>query len=101
MTKKQRLMLGSTVLVLTLAITVWVFAKDTQPKETDKSIWTLVNEYDWLRNLKQECADNLGIKDSAKFLKWYTWYCDSWDEEIINLRNQINTLSHKDYEGLR
>lgn len=100
MTKKQRLMLGSTVIICVLAITLWVFAKDTQPKENNKSIWQLMNEMDWLRDLKQECADNLGIKDSAKFLKWYSGYCDSRDTQIKELRSQINELGKKDYEGL-
>jgi hypothetical protein len=55
---------------------------------------------DSLRDLKAECANNLNIVDSAKFLKGYTGYCDSRDAEIIELRNQINQLSKKDYEGL-
>jgi hypothetical protein len=55
---------------------------------------------DSLRDLKAECADNLWIADSAKFLQGYTWYCDSRDAEIIELRNQINQLQKKDYEGL-
>ena len=53
-----------------------------------------------LRDLKAECADNLWIADSAKFLKWMTWYCDSWDAEIIELREKVNQLSKKSYEGL-
>jgi hypothetical protein len=55
---------------------------------------------DWLRSLKEECANNLNIVDSAKFLKGYTWYCDSWDWEIIELRWIINEMQKKDYEGL-
>jgi hypothetical protein len=39
--------------------------------------------------------------DSAKFLDGNTGYCDNWDAEIIELRNQINLMSKKDYEGLR
>lgn len=65
-----------------------------------QTIWQLTTQMDELRNLKAECADNLWIADSAKFLKWMTWYCDSWDEEIISLRNQISELSKKSYEGL-
>jgi uncharacterized protein YpmB len=86
------------VLILITAYTVW--ANKTAVEENDKSVWALMNEYDWLRTLKQECADNLWIKDSAKFLQGYTWYCDSRDNEIIELRNQISELSKKDYEGL-
>ena len=55
---------------------------------------------DSLRTLKEECVNNLNIVDSAKFLKWYTGYCDSWDEEITALRDQISLMSKKDYEGL-
>lgn len=100
MTKKQRLYLGTTIIVCTLAITLWVLANNTPQPQQDKSIWALMNEMDWLRDLKQECADNLGIKDSAKFLKWYSWYCDSRDTQIKELRSQINELGKKDYEGL-
>ena len=49
---------------------------------------SLVDKMDSLRDLKAECADNLWIADSAKFLKWMTWYCDSWDAEIIELREK-------------
>ena len=94
--------------IVIMAIVVMAFALlvlFTPPKavaEENKSqtIWELTTQMDELRNLKSECADNLWIADSAKFLKWMTWYCDSWDEEIISLRNQISELSKKDYEGL-
>ena len=65
-----------------------------------QTIWELTTQMDELRNLKSECADNLWIADSAKFLKWMTWYCDSWDAEIIELREKVNQLSKKSYEGL-
>ena len=88
------------VLILLTAYTVW--ANKTADQEINKSetLWSLVDKMDSLRDLKAECADNLWIADSAKFLKWMTWYCDSWDAEIIELRNQINQMSKKDYEGL-
>jgi peptidoglycan hydrolase CwlO-like protein len=88
------------VLILLTAYTVG--ANKTTDKEINKaeSLWQLVDKMDSLRDLKAECADNLWIADSAKFLKWMTWYCDSWDEEIISLRNQISELSKKSYEGL-
>ena len=88
------------VLILVTAYTAW--ANKTAEEEINKSetIWSLVDKMDSLRDLKAECADNLWIKDSAKFLQGYTWYCDSRDAEIIELRNQINSLSKKDYEGL-
>lgn len=88
------------VLILLTAYTVW--ANKTAEEEINKSetLWSLVDKMDSLRDLKAECADNLWIADSAKFLKWMTWYCDSWDEEIISLRNQISELSKKSYEGL-
>jgi hypothetical protein len=88
------------VLILLTAYTVW--ANKTTDKEINKaeSLWQLVDKMDSLRDLKNECANNLNIVDSAKFLKGYTWYCDSRDAEIIELRNQINQLSKKDYEGL-
>lgn len=101
MTKKQRIILGTTVLTLWILITYWVLANNTPQTTDNKTLWDLVNEMDWLRSLKEECANNLWIKDSAKFLKWMSWYCDSWDKEIMNLRNQINQLQKKDYEGLR
>ena len=83
--------------IIALTIAVVVIAT---PKEQVRTLWTLVDEMDALRDLKEECANNLWIKESAKFLQGYTWYCDSWDNEIVELRNQINELSKKDYEGL-
>ena len=87
------------IILWIIALTVAVVVIAT-PKEQVRTLWTLVDEMDALRDLKEECANNLWIKDSAKFLQGYTWYCDSWDNEIIELRNQINELSKKDYEGL-
>lgn len=84
------------VIALTVAIVVIAIPKEEQVR----TLWTLVDEMDALRDLKEECANNLWIKDSAKFLQGYTWYCDSWDNEIVELRNQINELQKKDYEGL-
>ena len=72
----------------------------TQQINKAETLWQLVDKMDSLRDLKNECANNLWIKDSAKFLQGYTWYCDSRDAEIIELRNQINQLQKKDYEGL-
>lgn len=87
------------IILWIIALTVAVVVIAT-PKEQVRTLWTLVDEMDALRDLKEECANNLWIKDSAKFLQGYTWYCDSWDNEIVELRNQINELSKKDYEGL-
>ena len=102
MTKKLRIILVTIVAILTLLISYTVWANKTLQNETNEAvtIWQLVDKMDSLRDLKAECADNLWIKDSAKFLQGYTWYCDSRDAEIIELRNQINSLSKKDYEGL-
>lgn len=88
------------ILILLTAYTAWANKTAEQENNKAETLWQLVDKMDSLRDLKEECADNLWIKDSAKFLKGYTWYCDSWDAEIIELRNQINSLSKKDYEGL-
>ena len=88
------------VLILLTAYTAWANKTAEQENNKAETLWQLVDKMDSLRDLKEECADNLWIKDSAKFLKGYTWYCDSWDAEIIELRNQINELQKKDYEGL-
>ena len=88
------------VLILLTAYTAWANKTAEQENNKAETLWQLVDKMDSLRDLKAECADNLWIKDSAKFLQGYTWYCDSRDAEIIELRNQINSLSKKDYEGL-
>ena len=88
------------IILWIIALTVAVVVVATPKEEQVRTLWTLVDEMDALRDLKEECANNLWIKDSAKFLQGYTWYCDSWDNEIVKLRNQINELSKKDYEGL-
>jgi hypothetical protein len=88
------------IILWIIALTVAVVVIATPKQEQVRTLWTLVDEMDALRDLKEECTNNLNIVDSAKFLKGYTWYCDSWDNEIIELRNKINELSKKDYEGL-
>lgn len=90
-------------IIATIILVVVVFtagANYSKPEVNENSLWSLVTKMDDLRNLKNECANNLWIKDSAKFLQGYTWYCDSRDDEIKDLRNQINELQKKDYEGL-
>ena len=102
MTKKTFKIVVSIVAFIALFIALVVRANKTPTQEINKAetLWQLVDKMDSLRDLKEECANNLWIKDSAKFLQGYTWYCDSWDAEIIELRNQINQLQKKDYEGL-
>lgn len=102
MTKKTLKIVVSIVAFITLFIALVVRANKTPPQQINKSetLWQLVDKMDSLRDLKNECANNLWIKDSAKFLQGYTWYCDSRDAEIIELRNQINKMQKKDYEGL-
>ena len=102
MTKKTLKIVVSIVAFIALFIALVVRANKTPTQEINKpeTLWQLVDKMDSLRDLKEECANNLWIKDSAKFLQGYTWYCDSRDAEIIELRNQINQLQKKDYEGL-
>ena len=102
MTKKTLKIVVSIVAFIAIFIALVVRANKTPTQQINKSetLWQLVDKMDSLRDLKAECADNLWIADSAKFLKWMTWYCDSWDAEIIELREKINQLSKKDYEGL-
>ena len=102
MTKKTLKIVVSIVAFIALFIALVVRANKTPVQEINKAetLWQLVDKMDSLRDLKNECANNLWIKDSAKFLQGYTWYCDSRDAEIIELRNQINQLQKKDYEGL-
>ena len=102
MTKKTLKIVVSIVAFIALFIALVVRANKTPTQEINKAetLWQLVDRMDSLRDLKAECADNLWIADSAKFLKWMTWYCDSWDAEIIELREKVNQLSKKSYEGL-
>ena len=104
MTKKLRIILVSIVAIIALLVSYTVIANKTPTEEENKSdltLWERVDYMDSLRDLKAECADNLNIQDSAKFLMWETWYCDSWDEEILSLREQINLMQKKDYETAR
>ncbi len=102
MTRKQRITIGSIVIIVALMFTLIAHSNKIPQQENNKpeTIWQLVDKMDSLRSLKEECVNNLNIVDSAKFLKGYTWYCDSWDAEIIELRDQISLMSKKDYEGL-
>lgn len=101
MTKKLRIILVTIVAIIALLVTYTVRANNVAQDNNNKSLWQLVDKMNWLRDLKQECSDNLNITDSAKFLMWETWYCDSWDAEIVELRNQISQLQKKDYETAR
>ena len=96
----KRIMKLVAIALWVIALTVAVVVLALPSEKSEPTLWSLVDQMDALRDLKAECADNLGIKDSAKFLKWMTWYCDSWDAEIIELRNIINEKQKKDYEGL-
>ena len=102
MTKKQWKILVSIVIVLAVIAAMVVYSNKIPQEETNKpqTIWQLMDNMDSLRTLKEECVNNLNIVDSAKFLKGYSGYCDSWDAEIIELRDQISLMSKKDYEGL-
>lgn len=101
MTKKQRKILGGIVIIIALILMMVAQSNKIPQEKSEASLWDLVNRMDWLRSLKEECVNNLNIVDSAKFLDGNTGYCDNWDAEIIELRNQINLMSKKDYEGLR
>ena len=103
MTKKQRIILGSIVTVIALLFTLIAQSNKIPQKENNEAVtvWQLMDKMDFLRSLKEECVNNLNIVDSAKFLKGYSGYCDSWDAEITELRDQISVMSKKDYEGLR
>jgi len=102
MTKNILKIIGTIVAIIILTVAITVRSSNLPPQQNNEAvtIWQLVDKMDSLRDLKNECANNLWIKDSAKFLQGYTWYCDSRDAEIIELRNQINQLQKKDYEGL-
>ena len=98
MTKRIIKLVAIALWVIALTVAVVVLALPSEKSEP--TLWSLVDQMDALRDLKAECANNLNIVDSAKFLKGMTWYCDSWDAEIIELRNIINEKQKKDYEGL-
>ena len=98
MTKKQRIFTVITVMISLTLITVGVRAYNTAPSTDNKTVGQIIDEMNSLRDLKQECSDNLNIEDSAKFLQSMPWYCDSWDKEIEALRKQANTMQVKWYE---
>ena len=103
MTKKQRVILVSIVAVIAVLFTLIAQSNKIPQSENNKpeTVWQLMDKMDSLRSLKEECVNNLNIADSARFLRWETGYCDSWDAEIVELRDQISVMSKKDYEGLR
>ena len=102
MTKKQVKILVGIVIIVALILMLVAQSNKIPQKEVNKpqTIWELMDNMDSLRTLKEECVNNLNIIDSAKFLRGETWYCDEWDAEIKELRNQISLMSKKDYEGL-
>lgn len=68
MTKKQRIFTVITVMISLTLITVGVRAYNTAPSKDNKTVGQIIDEMNSLRDLKQECSDNLNIEDSAKFL---------------------------------
>lgn len=68
MTKKQRIFTVITVMISLTLITVGVRAYNTAPSTDNKTVGQIIDEMNSLRDLKQECSDNLNIEDSAKFL---------------------------------
>lgn len=102
MTKKQRKILGGIVIIIAIIMFMIAQSNKIPQKENNEAVtvWQLMDKMDSLRSLKEECVNNLNIVDSAKFLKGYSGYCDSWDAEITELRDQISLMSKKDYEGL-
>lgn len=69
MTKKQRIFTVITVMISLTLITVGVRAYNTAPSTDNKTVGQIIDEMNSLRDLKQECSDNLNIEDSAKFLQ--------------------------------
>lgn len=103
MSKKQRVILIGIVAVITILFTLVAQSNKIPQSENNKpeTVGQLMDKMDSLRTLKEECVNNLNIADSARFLRWETGYCDSWDAEITELRDQISVMSKKDYEGLK
>ena len=103
MTKKQRVILIGIVAVIAILFTLVAQSNKIPQSENSKpeTVGQLMDKMDSLRTLKEECVNNLNIADSARFLRWETGCCDSWDAEITELRDQISVMSKKDYEGLR
>ena len=74
MTKNILKIIGTIVaiIILTVAITVRSSNLPSEENKSDFTLGQLVDRMDGLRDLKEECVNNLNIVDSAKFLKGYT-----------------------------
>ena len=57
------------VVIAFILLAIFTSPKATAQENKSQTIGQLTTQMDELRNLKAECADNLGIADSAKFLK--------------------------------
>lgn len=99
MTKKTAIISISTIVVCVSFIAYSVFANNTPTEKIeDRSLWMVAEQLNDLRSMKQECLDNLDYLSTIKQAKGYTWYCDSWDENIISVREELKALQEKPYD---
>lgn len=99
MTKKTAIISIITIVLWAGFIAYSVFANNTPTEKIeDRSLWMVAEELNDLRTMKQECLDNLSYLDTIKQAKGYTWFCDSWDEEIISVREELKALQEKPYD---
>ena len=96
---KQNLFKILVAIVATFAILLIIFGGWSAVRSagaTDE-IWTIANELNLQRDLKQECLDNLNYEESRQSALGFTKPCVQYDEKIMELKAELDSYLIKDY----
>lgn len=98
MTKIEKIIYG----VIAVAV-IWIilFLSSCSNKATAWRIWDLAEQINDLQALKQECYDKLSFQDTAILLKWEWRFCFEYDEDIMRLREELDSLTDYSYKKIK
>ena len=96
---KQNIFKILVAIVATFAILLIIFGgwSAVRSANTDDEIWTIANELNRKRDLKQECLDNLNYEESRLSALGFTKPCVQYDEKIMELKAELDSYLIKDY----
>lgn len=100
MTKKTIILISTALAVIVALFALWSRATKGNDELNNRnslisSKWVELSN---LKYTKQNCLDNLTYLQSQEQYKWVAVYCNEWDEQIKQLKEELNTLLTNDYE---
>ena len=63
-----------------------------------REIGVISNELNWQKDAKLECLNNLTYLESVQSALGYEKYCLEYDENIMALQEELDSVLAKDYE---